>query len=160
MHVFSQPASPAPTAPAAPPAHADPAAFTGGRRSVVLPLAVGAVGLFGAGFVTAVDPNAAGHYPTCPFLWVTGWYCPGCGTLRAMHALGHGDVVTALARNPFAVGVFGYMAVVWALWLRRTITGQPPRWLAPAWVLHGVLGLILAFWVLRNLPGWAWLSPA
>lgn len=157
MRVVPHVSQPAP----APPAHADLTASNGGRRSVLLPLAVGAVGLLGAGYVTAVDPNAAaGHYPTCPFLWVTGWYCPGCGALRAMHALGHGDVMTALARNPLAVAMFGYMAVTWALWLRRTISGQPPRWLAPAWVLHGVLGLILAFWVLRNLPGWAWLSPA
>lgn len=132
----------------------------GVRRGVLLPLGVGAVGLFGAGYVTAVDPGAAGHYPACPFLAVTGWYCPGCGALRAVHALGHGDVVTALARNPFAVVAVGYIVVTWMLWLRRTITGRPPRWLAPAWVLHSVLGAILAFWVLRNLPGWEWLSPA
>lgn len=140
--------------------HPAPSVLMGVRRRVLLPLTTGAMGLLGAGYVTAVDPNTAGHYPTCPFLWVTGWYCPGCGALRAMHALGHGDVMTALACNPFAVAAIGYVAVTWALWLRRTITGQPPRWLAPAWVLHGVLGLILAFWVLRNLPGWAWLSPA
>ena len=153
MPVVPHPAS---TAPAAYP---DPAAVTRDRRRVGLPLAVAAVGLIGAGYVTAVDPNTAGHYPTCPFLAVTGWYCPGCGALRAMHALGHGDVMTALARYPFAVVAFGYIAVTWVMWLRRSVTGRPPRWLAPAWVLHGVLGAILAFWVLRNVPGWTWLSP-
>jgi len=157
MHVFSRPAWPAP---ADSPSSPDPADPRGGRRRALLPLAVGAVGLFGAGYVTAVDPNVAGHYPTCPFLWVTGWYCPGCGALRAMHALGHGDVMTALARNPFAVVAAGYIVITWVLWLRRTITGRKRGWLAPAWVLHGVLGLILAFWILRNLPGWTWLSPA
>lgn len=132
----------------------------GGRRKVLPALGVGSVALVGAALVTAVDPNEAGHYPTCPFLAVTGWYCPGCGALRAAHALGHGDLGTALARNPFAVVAFAYLAVTWLLWLRRAVTGQRPRWLAPAWVLHGVLGAILAFWVLRNLPGWTWLSPA
>lgn len=145
MHVISHPAL---------------AARAGGRRTTLLPLAVGAAGLLGAGYVTAVDPNAAGHYPTCPFLWATGWYCPGCGALRAMHALGHGDVMTALARNPFAVVAAGYIAISWMLWLRRRVTGRPTSWLAPAWVLHGVLGAILVFWALRNLPGWTWLSPA
>lgn len=130
------------------------------RRAVLPVLGVGAVALIGAGLVTAVDPGVAGHYPTCPFLAVTGWYCPGCGALRAIHALGHGDLVTALARNPFAVVACGYLIVTWLIWLRRTVTGRPARWLAPAWVLHGVLGLILAFWVLRNVPGWTWLSPA
>jgi hypothetical protein len=131
-----------------------------GQRPVLLPLAVGAMGLLSAGYVTAVDPNVTGHYPTCPFLWATGWYCPGCGALRAMNALGHGDVMTALASNPLAVVGAGYLAVTWALWLRRTVTGRPPRWLAPSWVPYAVLGTILAFWALRNLPGWTWLSPA
>jgi Protein of unknown function (DUF2752) len=137
-----------------------PAALTGRRRALLLPLAVGAAALIGAGYVASVDPNVAGHYPTCPFLAVTGWYCPGCGTLRAVHALTHFDLMTALARNPFAVVVLGYAVVTWVLWLARTARGRHPRWLAPPWVLYGVLGAILAFWVLRNLPGWTWLSPA
>lgn len=136
------------------------AARTGRRRSLLLPLGVAAAGLVGAGYVTAVDPNAAGHYPSCPFLAVTGWYCPGCGALRAVHALGHGDVMTALARNPFTVVAVGYLVVAWILWLRREATGRARRLLAPAWVLYGVLGAILMFWVLRNVPGWTWLSPA
>ena len=134
--------------------------LTGGRRAVLLPLGVAAVALVGTGFVANVDPNVAGHYPTCPFLSITGWYCPGCGALRAVHALGHGDLMTALARNPFAVVALGYVLVTWVLWLERTARGRPLRWLAPPWVLYGVLGSILAFWVLRNLPGWTWLSPA
>lgn len=140
--------------------HSASTVLTGVRRGVLPPLAVGAAALASAGYVTAVDPSAAGHYPACPFLAITGWYCPGCGALRAMHALGHGDLITALARNPFAVAAFGYLAITWLLWLRRTVTGRPPRRLAPPWVLHAVLGLIVAFWVLRNVPGWAWLSPA
>lgn len=135
-------------------------AFHGSPRALLLPLGLGVAALVGAGYVAAVDPNVAGRYPTCPFLAVTGWYCPGCGALRAAHALSHGDVVTALARNPFAVVAFGYLVVTWGLWLRRSATGRPARWVAPAWVLYSVLGAILGFWVLRNLPGWAWLSPA
>ena len=42
-----------------------------------------------------VDPNQPGHYPTDPFLAITGLYCPGCGTLRALHALARGDLLTA-----------------------------------------------------------------
>jgi hypothetical protein len=145
MHVLSLPAS---------------NAATGGRRSILLPLGVAAATLTSAGYVAAVDPSASGHYPTCPFLAITGWYCPGCGALRAVHALAHADLLTALARNPFAVVAAGYLVVAWALWLGRTATGRPRRWLAPPWVLYSVLGAILAFGVLRNLPGWTWLSPA
>jgi hypothetical protein len=137
-----------------------PTALTGGRRAVLLPLGVAAAALIGTGYVAAVDPNAAGHYPTCPFLAITGWYCPGCGALRAVHALAHGDVLAALARNPLVVVALVYLVIAWVLWLDRTVRGRPVRWLAPPWVLYGVLGVILAFWVLRNVPGWAWLSPA
>ena len=135
-------------------------ALTGSRRALLRPLGAAAVALVGVGYVGAVDPNLAGHYPTCPFLAITGWYCPGCGSLRAIHALAHGDLMTALARNPFAVVAGAYMLVAWVLWLDRTVTGRPRRWLAPPWVLYGVLTAILMFWVLRNLPGWTWLSPA
>src|SRR5665647_561353 len=134
-------------------------ALTHGPRAVLQPLGVAAVTLVGTGDVAAVDPNAVGHYPTCPFLAITGWYCPGCGALRAVHALAHGDLMTALARNPFVVVALGYVVVAWALWLERTARGRPVRWLAPAWVLYSVLGAILMFGVLRNLPGWTWLSP-
>ena len=131
-----------------------------GRRAVLLPLGAAAAALAVTGYVTNVDPSVAGHYPTCPFLAVTGWYCPGCGALRTVHALAHGDLLTALDRNPFAVVALGYAVVAWALWLRRSATGRPLRRLAPPWVLYTVLGGILLFGVLRNLPGWTWLSPA
>ena len=73
-----------------------------GRRLVVP--AVSALGA--AAFLTlahVVDPNEPGNYPTCPWLAITGTWCPGCGTLRATHALTHGDLGTAFARNPVTV---------------------------------------------------------
>jgi hypothetical protein len=135
-------------------------ALAGGRRAALRPLGVAAAALAGTGYVAAVDPNVAGHYPTCPFLALTGWYCPGCGALRAVHALAHGDLGTALARNPLVVVAVGYLAVTWVLWLERSVTGRSRRWLAPPWVLYSVFGAILLFWLLRNVPGWTWLSPA
>ena len=135
-------------------------ALAGGRRAVVRPLGVAAAALVSVGYVAAVDPNAAGHYPTCPFLALTGWYCPGCGALRAVHAMAHGDLMTALDRNPFTVVAVGYLVVTWFMWFQRSARGRPLRWLAPPWVLYGVLGAILTVWVLRNLPGWTLLSPA
>ena len=104
-------------------ARSAPAVLTGGRRAVLLPLGVAAATLVCTGYVATVDPNVAGHYPACPFLAITGWYCPGCGALRAVHALAHGDLVTALARNPFAVVALGYVVVAWVLWLERTARG-------------------------------------
>ncbi|HET8599365.1 MAG TPA: DUF2752 domain-containing protein [Segeticoccus sp.] len=142
-------------APAAPATHAP-----GGWRGARLPALVAGVAASAVGYLAAVDPNQAGHYPTCPFLFLTGWYCPGCGSLRAIHDLAHLDLAGALARNPLVLVAVPYLLITWGLWLHRSVTGRPRRWLAPAWVLWTVLGAVLAYWVLRNVPGWTWLSPA
>ena len=137
-----------------------PLGSPGGGRRALRPIAVAAAA---AGVVTAVgllDPNVAGHYPTCPWLALTGTYCPGCGSLRAIHALAHGDPATAMARNPLAVLAIGWLVVWFLVWVRRTVTGRVRTTMAPAWVLYGILGVVLAYWVLRNVPGWTWLSPA
>jgi len=137
-----------------------PLGSPGGGRRALGPIAVAAAA---AGVVTAVgllDPNVAGHYPTCPWLALTGTYCPGCGSLRAIHALAHGDPATAMARNPLAVLAIGWLVVWFLVWVRRTVTGRVRTTMAPAWVLYGILGVVLAYWVLRNVPGWTWLSPA
>jgi hypothetical protein len=109
--------------------------------------------------VGAVDPNEPGHYPTCPFLAVTGWFCPGCGSLRAIHALAHGDLREALARNPLTVVTVLALVVWWAAWFVRAVHARPRRWLAPAWAIWAMVAVIIFFAVARNLPGAQFLAP-
>ena len=124
------------------------------------PAGVGVLAAAGLVFVGAIDPNTPGHFPTCPLLEFTGTYCVGCGTLRALHALVHLDFSGFIHMNPALAAVIPYVALSWASWLRRTITGRPRTWLAPAWVIRAVLVLILAYWVIRNVPALApWLAP-
>ena len=61
------------------------------------------------------DPATSGMFPPCPVHYLTGWYCPGCGSLRAIHQLLHGNlraawvalvVLTAFATGACAVGFF------------------------------------------------------
>jgi hypothetical protein len=125
-----------------------------------LPALVASGALATTTLVAVVDPNEPGHYPTCPFLALTGYYCPGCGSLRALHDLAHGDLAGALARNPALALATGGLLIAFVLWTRRLWRGQARTWVAPSWALYGLLGLVLAFWVLRNVPGWTWLSPA
>jgi len=124
----------------------------------VLPAAVAAAFSAGAAYLYAVDPSQPGHYPPCPFLGLTGYWCPGCGAARALHALLHGDLGSAVARNPAVPLVLGYVLWTYLSWCRRRMTGGV-RVLAPAWALHVAWVSIIAFWVLRNVPGWTWLSP-
>ena len=129
-----------------------------GARGLVQPAVIAAGCAAGAAYLYAVDPNVAGHYPPCPFLAVTGLWCPGCGSARALHALLHLDVGTALARNPFAVLAAIYIGWSFYRWTYRRVTGTPLR-LAPGWVITVVWVSIVAFWILRNVPGMTWLSP-
>lgn len=132
-----------------------------GWRGVGPLLGVAVGGAASAALLYAVDPNRPGHYPTCPFLAVTGWYCPGCGALRAVHDLLHGDLSGALARNPLAVLAVPYLLVAFVSWtLRRLGYASPRSTQLPAWTLWLLLAVVIAFGVARNLPGATWLSPA
>jgi hypothetical protein len=38
--------------------------------------------------------------PDCVFKWLTGIPCPTCGSTRSVVHLAHGEIMTALAKNP------------------------------------------------------------
>jgi hypothetical protein len=131
----------------------------GRPAALARPVLVAGSALAALAWVGSVDPNEPGHYPTCPFLAVTGWFCPGCGSLRALHALAHGDLRAALARNPLMVLTVPMLVAWWTAWLVREVRRRPRRWAAPAWTIWGLLVLVLAFAVARNLPGATFLAP-
>lgn len=107
------------------------------------------------------DPHESGSYLFCPWLVLTGTYCPGCGGLRAVNDLSRGDLAAAASSNVLFVGALPLLLVLWARWLRD-------RWQGVSRVAdrRRVLGLVsfftgvaLTFWVVRNLPGLEWLAP-
>lgn len=120
-----------------------------------------ATGLVAAGtaVLAVVDPNQ-GHFPTCPLLAITGLYCPFCGGLRAVHDLTRLDLAGALDRNPLFVLLLPLLVWAWWRWARRAFTGRPAPLSLPSWWGWVVLGVFATYFVLRNLPGWSWLSPA
>ena len=136
----------------------DPSVGRGRRR--LWPAAAAVAGTGGARGAPGGVPTQPGNYPTCPWLLLTGTFCPGCGTLRATHALTEGNVLEALARNPLTVGAFLLMALGFVRWTRRQWRGEQRMTAAPAWLLYALFWAIMAFWILRNVPGWSWLSPA
>jgi hypothetical protein len=73
----------------------------------------------------------------------------------------HADIADALARNPLAVVAVPFLlCALGAAWARALGRRPPSTTSVPAPVLWGVLVVVLAFGVLRNVPGWSWLSPA
>ena len=101
----------------------------------------------------AFDPREAGNYPVCPFLGLTGCYCPGCGTLRALHGLLRGDFVTALGYNSLVVLSLPVIAYSYAVGAMRAFRVRAPRpvFAHPRWT-WALLAGIATFWILRNLP--------
>jgi hypothetical protein len=107
------------------------------------------------------DPHRSGSWGYCPWLLLTGTYCPGCGGLRAVNDLSHGDVVGAASSNLLFVASLPVLVVWWARstrdrWAGRLRAASARRHVAAAWVL---LALAVGFAVLRNTPGGAWLAP-
>jgi hypothetical protein len=127
-------------------------ALRGRLHPATWPALVAGAAVASAGYVAVVNPDVPGHYPTCPFYALTGYYCPGCGTLRAIHALLHGQVGQAFGYNVLSMAMLPVLGYFWYSWLVRSVQGRPRQRLAhPAWI-WGFAALTAIFWVARNLP--------
>ncbi|MFG2633125.1 DUF2752 domain-containing protein [Streptomyces sp. NPDC048362] len=147
------------TAPPPPPTPVSRAAPTGPARRLAVPGGLFALAAGALAYVGVVDPGEGGHYPVCPLYRLTGLYCPGCGGLRATHALLHGDVLTALRDNALGVAACLACAVLWTVWVIRTVGNRPPRFDPGPAHLWAAGVLLLAFTIVRNLPFGGWLHP-
>ncbi len=123
------------------------------------PLQVAGVVLAAGALVAAVDPGVPGRYPLCPFLAVTGHFCPLCGGLRAVHELTRLDVAAALSYNALVPPTLAVAVGFWAFWLVRARRGRSANVPAARWIYRATLVLGVIFGVARNLPGMEALQP-
>lgn len=121
-------------------------------------------GIIGAAIILYFfDPAAASNfYPKSPFRVLTGLYCPGCGTLRAVHQLLHGHFLAAADLNPLMILFLPYLLYAFVEYTAPVLFEQkvPRLFIKAEWIWLG-LKIILAYWVLRNLPfaPFSWLAP-
>lgn len=114
---------------------------------------VGLAGIGCAGIWFGDPTTPGGPLPVCPTKLLFGIDCPGCGSLRAIYSLMHGDLGAAIHYN--AVGVACMGLLVWAfgaycvgLWRgRRVRSWQHQRWAAVI-----LLIVVVAWFVIRNIP--------
>ena len=137
-----------------------PPKLVASRSSASVGLLIGLVMMLAAGATLFVfNPVEHAFYPQCYFHQVTGWQCPGCGGLRAMHQLLHGHLLTALHLNVLAVAslpMFGWLLGREFLGGQRGIGTHQFVSTRRVW---GGVAVLLVFWVLRNLPMFACFSP-
>lgn len=98
------------------------------------------------------DPNVVGNpFPPCVFHLLTGYWCPGCGITRMLHALVHLDIAGAWRMNPGVMlgltllpGLLAWKAGWRAAWFAPVVAAvsEPKLWLF----------LLPAYWIARNLP--------
>lgn len=55
------------------------------------------------------SPEDSDYFPQCPFHYLTGYDCPGCGSQRAIHYLLHLQIKEAFLRNPLLVISIPYL---------------------------------------------------
>ncbi|QFU92790.1 DUF2752 domain-containing protein [Amycolatopsis sp. YIM 10] len=128
--------------------------FAERARALGPPAAVVAAGAAGCVAVLLGDPTTPGGFlPVCPTHSLLGIACPGCGGLRMMYSLLHGDLLGALHYNALSLVIVllsVWSIVAWAVgrWRGRWVNS----WLHWRWTPL-VFGVAFTVWfVVRNLP--------
>jgi hypothetical protein len=121
------------------------------RESVVMTCLVLATA--GAALLRLFDPAHSLIFPPCPLHYFTGLYCPGCGSLRAMHALMHGDLRQALAMNSLTVILLPFIAFGLVCEIKSHLSGRPlVGTRLPSNCIWALFAVIVLFGIARNLP--------
>ncbi|NLB26296.1 MAG: DUF2752 domain-containing protein [Bacteroidales bacterium] len=95
------------------------------------------------------NPASSGIFPPCPFHTITGLYCPGCGSLRALHNLLHLNLPGVTANNILVIPVIIliFYHIIWSIF-------KPARTniLYHKYTPLLIFFIIIIFWILRNIP--------
>ena len=101
-------------------------------------------------------PSSAGWFPGCLFHRLTGLECPGCGMTRATYAALHGRFGEALRFNPLGMIVLTALGVWVGIQIPAWLRGEEQAFRFRVGPCGGwwLVGVVLGYWVLRNIPVW------
>jgi Protein of unknown function (DUF2752) len=116
------------------------------------PVGVGVLAAVGTAYTGIADPNSSDAFPLCPLKAATGWDCPACGCLRAVHSLCRLDIAGAMDHNLLFVLALPFIVGAYALWLGRSLGWRLPTVSLPRQLFPALVALAMAFAVVRNLP--------
>lgn len=106
------------------------------------------------GVYIILDP-ATNLFPRCPLRALTGYYCPGCGSQRAIHQLLHFNISSAFTCNPLLVLSIPYIFIVLTLnALKRsssTTILKLRKFFCGYTAILIILTIIILYWVVRNI---------
>jgi len=100
-----------------------------------------------------LNPTEHEIFPKCVFNSVTGYYCPGCGSQRAIHSLLHLNFAGVVGNNfLFLPALFLLIYHYSFAFLNKKFSWKLPNifyFKSTPWI---ILVVIILFWILRNLP--------
>ena len=100
-----------------------------------------------------LNPSEHSFFPKCSLYVATGFFCPGCGSTRALFHLTHGNVLEALRLNPGLMALITLGITDYVRFVVSVIRGNPFQTLFGRLKLLGALmGVMLVYGVIRNLP--------
>jgi len=107
------------------------------------------------------DPHRSGSWGYCPWLLLTGTYCPGCGGLRAVNDLTDGNVAAAASSNLLFVVSIPFLVLAWG---RTTVdrwrgVARPTSTRRHVLLACSFAAVALLFAAVRNTAAGAWLAP-
>ena len=99
-----------------------------------------------------LDPAKNAIFPKCAFHSLTGYYCPGCGSQRAIHSLLHLNIAGVIGNN------FLFLPAVLMIIYHyiHPLANHKFNWRLPnilyfkstPWIIFAI---IILFWILRNI---------
>jgi hypothetical protein len=118
------------------------------------PLAVAAAVAVACAAVWWADPTTpGGPIPVCPTKLLFGIDCPGCGSLRMLYSVMHGNLLAAVKFNGLALAALVVLAWTYAAWVYGLVAGRRVwSWQRNSWAAPVTLVLVVAWSVVRNLP--------
>ncbi|BBX98461.1 DUF2752 domain-containing protein [Mycobacterium lacus] len=118
------------------------------------PLLVAATSALACAAIWAGDPTTPnGPLPVCPTKALLGIDCPGCGSLRMLYSLMHGNLLAAARFNALGLAALGLLLWAYLTWTYGRVVGRRIRgWQHHRWSAAVALSLVLVWFVVRNIP--------
>lgn len=120
-------------------------------RRIIIIIVIVVAALMAATIYFNFDPASSGLFPRCIFYSLTGYKCPGCGTQRAIHALLHGEVLTAWHYNAALLVAIPVIALYGYAELRRESSPRMYARLNSPVAITTIIVAVMLWWILRNL---------
>lgn len=100
------------------------------------------------------NPGQHSFFLPCPFKYITGYNCPGCGSQRALHQLAHGNLRTAFSLNPLLILTLPLIIYTLGLKIWNYIyeTAYRVRIFYSNLFIFSYFAVAILYWIFRNLP--------